>query len=134
MNKPNYSAYSLEELIECKDTINREAWPERYQEIKQRIQQITSACGSSKQIYKEIEFLNFCESLRDDLTLAFDDNLLGIFSFFSKRAKTAIPSTFQDEICPICQGELDVESSAWGWKLSCKSCEVSGIVQERASV
>ncbi len=130
MSKPDYSSYTIEELIDCKENIDREAWPERFVEIEQRIKSLVKSSPSIRSEHNELVFFNYCESLRDDLTFTMDDNFLSIFGLFSKRAKKTIPSTFQGEVCPICAGELDIDNSFGSWFLACKNCEVQGVVEE----
>jgi len=137
MNKPNYAVYTIEELIESKESINRDAWPERFIEIEDRIQYLIKSSPAEKAKYNELVFLNFCESLRTDLSYAVDDDILSILRLFSKKAEAAIPSTFQGEVCPLCKGELEVSyySGSWfsftrGWLLTCRNCNTEGIVEQ----
>ena len=131
MSKPDYSSYTIEELIDVKENIDREAWPDRFKEVELRIQSLIESSPSIRATHNEIVFLNYCESLRDDLTIAMDDDFLSIFRIFSKRARRAIPSTFQGEVCPICEGKLTIDDSLGGWLLSCDNCKVDGVVYER---
>ena len=38
--KPNYDEYTLEELYEAEESVNREKYPERYNKIRARIKEI----------------------------------------------------------------------------------------------
>lgn len=137
MSKPNYAAYTIAELIESKESIDRDAWPERFIELEDRIQYLINSSPSQRTEYNELVFLNFCESLRGDLSFAIDDNILSVVGLFSKKAEAAMPSTFQGEVCPICKGELAVTyyRGSWfsftkGWLLTCRDCKTEGIVEE----
>ena len=86
MSRPNFSSYTIEELLDCKQNIDRERWPERYQEIldvlASRVEDPTN-----KAEHDELIFTSFCEELRDDLTITIDDNLWPIITFFFKALK-----------------------------------------------
>ena len=131
MSKPDYSSYTIEELIDVKENIDRDAWPDRFKEVELRIQSLIESSPAIRAKHNEIVFLDYCESLRDDLTIAMDDDFLSIFRIFSKRARTVIPSTFQGEVCPICAGNLDIGDTPGDWLLSCGNCKVQGTVHER---
>ena len=130
MIEPDYNDYSIEELLDSKENIDKDQWPARFAEICERIEALTAADPEIKKQHDTIVFANFCEELRGDLTLAVDDDFLKIFRIFSKRAQTITPSTFEGEVCPICEGELVVESVRGGWHLECEQCDVDGYVSE----
>lgn len=132
MAKPNYSRYSMEELLDCKENIDKGDWPERYQEILECIE-LLQRDPNQKRTHDEIVFANFCEELRNDLAISLDDNFWPILKLFSKTARNSKPSTFDREVCPICAGELDV-SENWGtWEVVCNACDLGYSIRERAN-
>jgi hypothetical protein len=131
MSKPDYSAYTVDELIDCKTNIDRDAWPERYQEILESIS-IRCDIPDEKLRHDQLVFFQFCEKLRDDLSFTIDDNLWGIFKIFSKNARNSVPSTFDGEVCPICEKALKIESIFGSWRITCENCELEQIVRERS--
>ena len=132
MNKPNFSSYSIEELLDCKQNIDKERWPERYQEILDELA-LRLEDPSRKAVHDELVFTAFCEELRDDLTIAIDDNLWPIITFFSKRLRRSVPSTFLNEVCPICAGELNITQRFGSWNITCETCDMSYSIRERRS-
>lgn len=130
MSRPNFSSYTIEELLDCKQNIDKERWPERYQEIldvlASRVEDPTN-----KAEHDELIFTSFCEELRDDLTITIDDNLWPIITFFSKRLRRSVPSTFLDEVCPICAGELNITQRFGSWNIACEKCDMSYSIRER---
>jgi len=90
-------------------------------------------CGlfkNDKKQYRQAVFDAYCETLRHDLTISIDDNILWLLRPFSKQAKDITPSTFAGEVCPLCKGNLSVTTWIAGWQLSCEHCEVTGIIVE----
>lgn len=132
MSKPNFSSYSIEELLDCKQNIDKECWPERYQEILDELA-FRLEDTSKKATHDELVFSTFCEELRDDLTIAIDDNLWPIITFFSKRLRRSVPSTFLNEVCPICAGELNITQRFGSWNIECETCDMSYSIRERRS-
>lgn len=132
MGKPNFSSYSMEELLQCKLNIDKNAWPERYQEILECIDALKHH-PEQKKIHDEIVFVTFCESLRSDLAIAIDDNLWPFLKLFSKKARHSLPSTFDGEVCPICFGQLAI-TQAWGrWNIKCRICNLDYTLRERVN-
>ena len=133
MGKPNFSSYSIEELMDCKQNIDKEKWPDRYQEILDEIAKRVQD-PAKKKSHNEIVFKEFCEELQDDLEIALDDNIWPILGLFSKRFRNSLPSTFDGQVCPVCSGKLDVERSLGFWQISCHSCDLHYAIQERPYV
>lgn len=134
MIKPDYANYTLAELIDCQHHIDAHAWPERVKEIDHYIGLYAAKSPEHEREYKQAVFNAFCDTLRRDLAINIDDNILWFLRFFSKRAKALTPSTFADEVCPLCHASLHARTWAGGWELHCKACDVAGIVVERYSV
>lgn len=130
MSKPNYSKYTMQELLDCKSNIVKDEWPERYQEILHEISVLCETQNGKLQ-HDEIVFSEFCDGLRDDLTLSIDDNYWPILKLFSKSARNSLPSTFRGEVCPVCKRDLSVSNGFWGWLVACKSCALEHVVRER---
>ncbi|MFC4701603.1 hypothetical protein ACFO4O_15720 [Glaciecola siphonariae] len=130
MGKPDFSTYTIEELMDCKQTIDKERWPERYQEILNAIA-LRVKDPEKKKSHDELVFIQFCEELKDDLEIAIDDNIWSFLGLFSKQARTSLPSTFEGEICPVCSGSLDIYEKLSFWNLSCYSCDLHYAIQER---
>ena len=133
MGKPDFSSYSIEELMDCKQSIDKDKWPERYQEILDTIS-LRVKDPEKKKSHDEIVFIEFCEELEDDLEIALDDNIWSFLGVFSKRFRNSLPSTFQDEVCPVCSGELSVVHKSGFWNVSCYSCDLHYAIQERPNV
>ncbi len=133
MGKPDFSSYTIEELMDCKQTIDREKWPERYQEILDAIALLVQD-PEKKKSHGELIFIEFCEELQEDLEIAIDDNFWSILGLFSKRARTSLPSTFEGQVCPVCSGKLDIYEKLSFWNISCHSCDLHYAIQERPNV
>lgn len=131
MFEPNYASYTLDELLDCKANIDAQAWPERLKDIENALSVYASQSAEHEKQYKQAVFNAYCETLRHDLTISIDDNILWFLRPFSKQAKDITPSTFAGEVCPLCKGDISATTWAAGWQLSCEHCEVTGIVVEK---
>lgn len=129
MTKPDYSRYSVAELLDCKANIDKEAWPDRYQDILEQLK-IKNQNPEDKEQHDIIVFANFCSELSDELSLSLDDNFIGFLGLFSTKAQDMIPSTFEGKSCPICEGSLKVKPNWQAWQVSCLACNITGTVQE----
>ncbi|NMH66625.1 hypothetical protein [Shewanella salipaludis] len=92
MNKPDYSTYSMEELLDCQEMIDKEAWPERYQEILATIEPKVSASPSQAAVNKRIRFENFCYELSRELCWSLSDEFSSIASLFSEHYRNKLPN------------------------------------------
>ena len=93
----------------------------------------SSQSAEHEKQYKQAVFDAYCETLRHDLTMSIDDNILWLLRPFSNQAKDITPSTFAGEVCPLCAAKLSATTWAAGWQLSCENCQVTGIVVEHLS-
>ena len=129
MAKPDYENYTIAELLNCREQIDTQAWPERYQEIRKYIA-IRQQDPKQNRIHDEIVFANFCQALSYELSCSIDDNLWPLLKVFSKSARSTKPAAFEDKVCPVCSGDLDV-SHKWGrWKVFCYACNIGYAFQE----
>jgi hypothetical protein len=119
--------------MDCKQTIDKERWPERYQEILDTIA-LRVKDPEKKKSHDDLVFIQFCEKLKDDLEIAIDDNIWSFWGLFSKQVKAGLPSTFEGEVCPVCSGNLDIYEKLSFWNLSCYSCDLPHAIQERPNV
>ena len=133
MGKPNFSSYTIDELVDCKNTIDKDRLTERYQEILHAIAQHVQD-PEKKKSHDELIFIDFCEELQDDLQIALDDNFLSFLGLFSKRARASLPSTFDGQVCRVCSGQLDIYEKLSFWNVSCHSCDLHYAIQERPNV
>ena len=106
MFEPNYASYTLDELLDCKANIDAQAWPERLKDIETALSAYASQSAEHEKQYKQAVFNAYCETLRHDLTISIDDNILWFLRAFSKQAKGITPSTFIGEVCPLCAGKF----------------------------
>ncbi|WP_236552226.1 hypothetical protein, partial [Alteromonas sp. KUL106] len=132
LSKPDFSSYSIEELLDCKQNIDKDRYPERYREILDLIALLTQD-PKIKSSHDEIVFIEFCEALRDDLRITLDDNLWPILKLFSKRLRDSVPSTFQDQVCPVCSGDLHITQRFGAWEVECQTCDMVYSITERHS-
>ena len=93
MFEPNYASYTLEELLDCKANIDGQAWPDRLKDIENALSVYASQSAEHAKQYKQAVFNAYCETLRHDLTISIDDNILWFLRPFSKQAKDITPST-----------------------------------------
>jgi len=133
LRKPNFSSYTVEELLDCKQNIDKAKWPDRYQEIKDVISERVKN-PENKRTHDEIAFAEHFEELVDDLGIAIDDNLWPFLGMFSKRIRNSLPSTFDGQVCPICSNKLDIVQKHSFWVISCHKCALSHAIQERPNV
>ncbi len=133
MGKPNFSSYSIEELMDCKQNIDKDKWPKRYQEILDAIA-LRVKDPDQKKSHNEIVFIEFCKELQDDLEIAIDDNLWPLLGLFSKRFRNSVPSTFDGQVCPVCSGSLNISQRLGFWVIACGKCNLSYAIQERPNV
>lgn len=66
--KPDYQSYTKDELLDVMQNIDREAWPERYSEIKKQLQKFEHQAEDNnlnetpkKSYWREIDFNKFSE-------------------------------------------------------------------------
>jgi hypothetical protein len=130
VSKPDYSSYTIEELLDCKANIDKDAWPDRYKEILATIA-IHVEKPEEKMRHDEIVFAEFCEELREDLSMTLDDNLWPLLKLFSKRARESTPSTFRGEVCPICSKKLVISESFGTWNIGCCACNMEYSIREK---
>ena len=132
MSKPDFSSYSIEELLDCKQNIDKDRYPERYKEILDFVA-LRTQDPNIKRSHDEIVFMEFCEALRDDLRISLDDNLWPILQLFSKRLRDSVPSTFQEQVCPVCSGDLNITQRFGSWEVECQTCDMVYSIAERYS-
>jgi hypothetical protein len=132
MNKPDYANYTIEELLECKASIDSYKWPDRHNEILQELSN-RSKTKAGKAEHDELVFMEYCEGLRSDLSLSIDAIFWPLVVVFSKSGKGSLPSVFRDENCPVCTKTLDAKNGWLGWRVICHHCKLDCIVRPKRS-
>ena len=126
MSEPDYSTYSMEELLDCQEMIDREKWPERYRSINAAIDAKMSSSPEEKATNKQIRFTKFCYEISGELYWSLSDEFIAFCSSFSRKCRRQLPSAVADEKCQICQGNFVGNKALLGWIVRCEACEVAG--------
>ena len=122
VNKPDYSDYIIEELLEAKQSIDRKMWPERYQDILDSIAERNKE-PSNKESHDNIVFIQYCEEIVEGSFNLFDD-IGDFFGLFSKSVRNSKASAFEEYSCPICSGNLDIDRHFGVWNIACHPCGI----------
>ena len=130
MANPNYTRYSVLELLECLDSIDKEKWPDRYQAILHAIDNKKNNSKVDKAVHDTALFNDYCTKLEHELHDSFEVDVL---SFIQPLTGGVYPEVLQHSSCPICAKKLTIKNATMGWRVSCKSCELENKVWQTGS-
>ncbi|WP_345340990.1 hypothetical protein [Corallincola platygyrae] len=124
--EPDYSTYSMEELLQCLKDVDQARWPERYANIQKWIEAVRRT-SEGKQAYEAKVFTDYCLTLCES---RWDDPETVLLSpatmLMSPQQKVESCDFFSNASCPICNGALNFEEERHEcWTISCPSCDCS---------
>ena len=134
MAMPDYSRYSMLELLECLDTIDKEKWPERYQAITQCIENKKNTNDSNAKLVHDTSiFSDYCTDLEYELRDSLEVDVISFLRPFVSGLKNTYPQALEDAHCPLCSSKLAVRKAFLGWKVTCKSCQLEHKIWQTGS-